>query len=728
MSFPQGGQVDWVSVASGTLTMATGMLGRMAQAGVDPYTLQLANMFGSQFNILETYLDNIETQMVNTRKFGFSADILFIGTGISVVPRLLARTRGGASFTAITVALMSSFQPNYTARVLVQMLRTFCPEQVIVPSISQLESLTNEISSSVRDGELGKLIWGIERLLHDKQDPLLLKRHTTAPPMAEDMSKLIFSLSTLAPGEEAIIRSTWANLTWVAAFAHRVLGLSVIFQCGSQVIWEPQVDLRTNERRAFVRLIYSTRSATDGGYEVLKPVKIECGLNRPEMGESTWARISVKDCATFILNQFFPDSQIHNCVQEFVANVAMLYLRSEVYMFDEEYKNIPAKTIQMLPFSPIDAHRALRDMFGSDFEFKTYEEETISTSVAERERLIFGSEFRVAFKNIMEKTPGCNGLGDEQGVTCALKSLVILWTTCLFLDSTEEIQFEGKELLELLKNHEQVYRNIWKFRHGGVRFLQYMGLLQQILCFMSVSTSNRLNTVAVARGGIFLAMGSVIEDDQDLRGALRFITGRGGIFANGKAVPILLSFGWMESSRVGPVDFVNGESLNSYTFRSTCNPEELDPTDATKLTLYKSIYAREGRHGTEVAYHINARAGIDMVIEIFISHLQIIKAELDVFRPNMHYQETKLSEAKSLLTPAPCVETMNIEAYLKYYADYNRPIILRKRTVILCHGNSAARIIATCVGTRGQKIKQPPGTSLEHWAQIMEEGDFLIIA
>jgi len=734
MSFPQSGQVDWVSAASGTLTAATGVLARMAQAGVDPHTLQLANLFGSQFSVPEMYLNNIENQMVNTRKFGFSADILFIGTGISVVPRLLARTRGGVSFTAITVALMSSFQSNYTARVLAQMLRTFCPEQVIIPSVSQLESLTNEVSSSVHDRELGKLIWGIERLVHDSQqnqkDISSLKSFTTAPPMAEDMSGLIFSLSTLAPGEEAIIRSSWASLSWVAAFAHRVLGLSVIFQWGSQVIWEPQADLRTNGQRGSVRLIYSstrgTARAGDSGYEVLKPVKIECGLNRPEIEESTVARIPVKDCATFILNQFFPDSQVHSCVQEFVANVAMLYLQSEVYMFNEEHKNVPAKALQMLPFSSADAHRALKDIFGPEFEFQAYEQETISATTVERERLIFGSGFRTAFENILQRTQGSD---DEQGVTCALKCLVILWTICLFLDATEEIQLEGKALLELLRNPEQVYRNIWKFRQGGIRFLQYMGLLQQLFYFMSVSHDTLSNTVAVTRGGAFLALGSVIEADQDLRGALRFVTGPGGIFANGKAVPMLLNFGGTDSASGGYAnDIFNHWSLNSHAIRSTSTPEDLDPTDATKVSLCKSVYAREGRHGTEVAYHINARAGIDIIIELFISPLQIIKAELDIFKPNIQYQKTKLSETRSPLPPAPCIETVNIEAYLKHYGDHAPPIILRKRTVILCHGNSAAKIMATCVGARGRKIKQPPGSSLEHWARLIEEGDFLIIA
>lgn len=741
MDFQQSGTVDWAALASSGAATTTDILRRVAYAGVDPYTIKLASAFGSNFKIFEEYLGKIESQMINTRKFGFSADILFIGTGISVVPRRLAQTAGGVSFTAILVPLLSSFELNYSARVIAFMLRTYCPAQVVIPSVSQIESLGSAVSSSVRDAELGQQIWAIERLVRDPQNarpgaitPTNTSVSKLVPPLAESMASVIFALSTLAAGEEAIIRSPWISVSWIAAFAHRVLGLSVTVEVGSRVVWEPQVVERTKQQKGSVRLIYpgskTPPSSGDACYDLIRPVKIQFGLLAPESTEATLMRLPISKCATLVLEKYFPDKKPHQAVQEYVANVALLFLHGEVQMSERSTPPGP-----LLPFGPKDARHALSGLFGPDFDFPIYGMERTTAAAIEQDQLLFGPDFRAAFDKISNETTP-----EPPEIICAVKCLLVLWTACLFLESTEEIQFDVEALLAVLDTPERVFRRMWGFRQGGIPFLLYANLSQHVfnlvagvpVCYnqspMSPGSFN--DAVAVARGGCFVAIGTCIKADQELRHVLRFVTGSGGLFVKGKAVPNLLAFDGTGGA-ISP-SIAEDEVLSRYSIRSPCQDvKDLVPTDSTKITLHQEMYAREGRHSIELAYHIYAREGIDTVVALLVHPWQITQSELGIFRPSNSIECYRSQKPKipSVGPPdASSLEILNIEAFLQHYNDDAVPIVPKKRRIIMCHGNSPARVLATCVSSRDRKIKLTAGSFLRTWASFMQEGDFLIMA
>ncbi|KAF8454096.1 hypothetical protein BDZ91DRAFT_842356 [Kalaharituber pfeilii] len=163
--FPQtSGQVDWVALASTPVTTTIGVLGRLAQAGIQPYTLELCRMVGTAFKIPDENLIKIEKALLNSKKFGISSGALFFGTGISSIPRILAETRGGVSFAALLVVLRTSFSANYAARVVTDMLRQISPKETILPSISQLGNLSDEVISTGADTHLATIMWGIQRI------------------------------------------------------------------------------------------------------------------------------------------------------------------------------------------------------------------------------------------------------------------------------------------------------------------------------------------------------------------------------------------------------------------------------------------------------------------------------------------------------------------------------------------------------------------------------------
>lgn len=90
------------------------MLARLVQAGVDEGTIQLTSEFGTQFSVPPHAPWIASCQDAQVRPSG---RFFFYWSGFSVVPRLLARSQGGVSFTVITcVRLIYEAPKSQTGR------------------------------------------------------------------------------------------------------------------------------------------------------------------------------------------------------------------------------------------------------------------------------------------------------------------------------------------------------------------------------------------------------------------------------------------------------------------------------------------------------------------------------------------------------------------------------------------------------------------------------------
>ncbi|KAF8243090.1 hypothetical protein K440DRAFT_614236 [Wilcoxina mikolae CBS 423.85] len=724
MSASPGLQVDLVAATSSSFVGTVGMLGRLAQAGVDIYTLESAVLFGDASHLPNTYIGIIETQMLNTRKYGISADLLYIGTGISVIPRQLARSRGGVAFSAVAVALISAFSSNYTARVLQQTLEKLCPDRMI-PATSQLEALSNELTASIKDPEFGNLVWGIERLMEVLHGTPMTPLERPDPPMANEMSAVVFSLMTLGVGGHAVIRSSNASLSWVAVFAYRVLGLSVIFQAGSRIVCQwtpPKCDQDTP--RGSVRVVYRGSAVSgDRCYEVLKPANVECSLNLPEIDEFTNVRISVRKCTQYVFNWFFAGTKSGRLIERYIGNLALLFLQSGIALRESEDSPVAP---QPLPFEANDALRALREMFGPKFEFWEYEGEA---SLIERENLMF---FPDAFAQIESKP-----IRGRAGTIGGLKCLMTLWTISLFIEAVGEVGFKTEALKLLIRSPDRVFGSAWR-EPGPGGYILYKNLSRLVFSFVggvsidiqpppnkrlapvvtfSEHFPSAMDPVACASDGFYLAIGTLLDIDQSLRQVVRFSAGRGGLFINGKAVPMLHTFRNEHNTSIHPNMFRADIVKSTY-------PSNLVPTtDETRLSLSSALYVREGRHGTtQVAWHISARRGIDMAVEVYIDPIELVGCELAAIQPG---------NGDNLVGPSEKfeVQAINVEAYLSRH-NWEKPI----KSVVLCHGNTPARILTLWVALWVRRdrwtIKQSSGVSLECCLEVLKKGDadLLILA
>lgn len=230
-----------------TVSVPLTLMSRLSQAGVDQYTLELVKFYGQFINLPSQHLEVVEKSLLQAKKFGFSANALFVGTGISLVPSLLVRTRGGIAFSAVTMALRASFEANYTARVLSEWLSFFeRPAELSLPSISQLQAVGNKVAACPIDPEIGHVIWGLEKLLEENIGINLLvvsprgaTSLNTAPPLAQDLARAIHILLTIRPNQNVVMRfksSVGPSATWLAAYASKTVGLSVSLEIGNKIV------------------------------------------------------------------------------------------------------------------------------------------------------------------------------------------------------------------------------------------------------------------------------------------------------------------------------------------------------------------------------------------------------------------------------------------------------------------------------------------------------------
>jgi hypothetical protein len=314
-----------------TVSVPLTLMSRLSQAGVDQYTLELVKFYGQFMNLPSQHLEVVEKSLLQAKKFGFSANALFVGTGISLVPSLLARTRGGIAFAAVTMALRASFEANFAARVLSEWLSFFeRPAELSLPSVSQLQALGNEVAGCPIDPEIGHVIWGLEKLFakNSGTTQVMPAKSVIAPPHAQDLASAIHTIITIRPGQNVVMRfksSVGPSATWLAAFASKTVGLSVSLEIGNKIVWEQQEKYSTaSGSRGHLRLVIeaSMDPGNPNQLQVLKSASVEITLQRQEAKVETSFRISPQPVIDRMLEDIFDNAEQQNLARECICKAA----------------------------------------------------------------------------------------------------------------------------------------------------------------------------------------------------------------------------------------------------------------------------------------------------------------------------------------------------------------------------------------------------------------------
>lgn len=141
--FPQQGTFDWTRLLDSTVNFGVRMLGRYCNAGVDPYTLQIARRIAWPFQMSDLGSRRLDKAISNMQAQFSLGNVLEFGSGIDHVARSLANTAEGRRWMMLASSLSAVHDYSYSARVMLSLVEMSVPKglRLPTPSTQQWRSL-----------------------------------------------------------------------------------------------------------------------------------------------------------------------------------------------------------------------------------------------------------------------------------------------------------------------------------------------------------------------------------------------------------------------------------------------------------------------------------------------------------------------------------------------------------------------------------------------------------
>lgn len=134
-NFAQNGTVDWVRLGDGMVSFSLKALARMANYGVDSFTILLGTKTAQQFALSRKGQARVR-EAINALSYHTSiSKVLFFGFGISGIPQLLGTQAEGLSLLAISAALSTVYTEGVATEVLSDILLLQNPPREATPSL-----------------------------------------------------------------------------------------------------------------------------------------------------------------------------------------------------------------------------------------------------------------------------------------------------------------------------------------------------------------------------------------------------------------------------------------------------------------------------------------------------------------------------------------------------------------------------------------------------------------
>lgn len=238
--------IDWAAVAKKAHTFSGDQLMQYMAAGVDPYTVQIAQVLGQQFKLAPHGQRNLANAFASLPQAEFYRQRLGLGFSDRHIARLLANSDDGFVFLGICACLGEYYTEDVVVGVLMQMLRSFDIPVHMAPGGMQWKTLVHLCKGVLATSPFG----------------ILITRAGTAPQLSGDHVNLrtivtgLLGMSDVVNGVEKHLSLTGgADVYWFAAVAEYLFDLTMVIRDRSgEVLFtldsgaaEPQVTLQAAE-------------------------------------------------------------------------------------------------------------------------------------------------------------------------------------------------------------------------------------------------------------------------------------------------------------------------------------------------------------------------------------------------------------------------------------------------------------------------------------------------
>jgi len=223
-AFHTQGTVDWVGLARSTLTTSVEILTRCSGAGVDAYTIAVAQALGTRFHLSASGHSNLAAALSGLQAYPSLSNALWFGFGLKSVVHVLGSTREGAGCLILCAALGESYSPHVAAEVMLEMTDSCEAPENMKPSISQWTALINAAAGTLASTAFPQHAEFLMNISSSTRQRIAVGGCSDPARLA----KVLLALGEVSKGQlHSITVQGTMDSGWVAAVAMYFLGLSV---------------------------------------------------------------------------------------------------------------------------------------------------------------------------------------------------------------------------------------------------------------------------------------------------------------------------------------------------------------------------------------------------------------------------------------------------------------------------------------------------------------------
>ena len=226
----QQGAVNWDNLGLQAINFSLGVLKRIADAGVQPFTICMAQVMSNSFRMGKVARRDVHKAIGALRAFAGWEKLLQFGFGVESFPRLMSTTDEGVFCLAFLAALVDGYSVEYAGEVLFHMVGILDPPEKFKPSMSDWTSLSKACAGSMVHSTLPLVVGQMMRLCHGPRS-LPVDRNSSEPSESAAIAKVLMAIGDVTRGKlHSITVEGRSNVGLIAALAVWLFDLKIRIQ------------------------------------------------------------------------------------------------------------------------------------------------------------------------------------------------------------------------------------------------------------------------------------------------------------------------------------------------------------------------------------------------------------------------------------------------------------------------------------------------------------------
>ena len=229
-TFEQQGTVNWDNLVQQSVTFSVGLLSRLSNYGIDPYSLQVGQYIAQDFVLSSDGQRSVLKALESLTGYRGYASTLWCGFGIDSFARILSKTDQGCSLLALCAALSETFGEEFAARTMHALVKLKKAPSHLTPSVAQWLMIVKACAGVLSTSKFPILVESFLRLI-TPETPRTREQMEGTAPRPQHLAKVLDALGRLSTGQLKVMTVDGLDPTaWIGAVSEWLYGMRVSFE------------------------------------------------------------------------------------------------------------------------------------------------------------------------------------------------------------------------------------------------------------------------------------------------------------------------------------------------------------------------------------------------------------------------------------------------------------------------------------------------------------------